>query len=143
MNSKSIKRVKDLKVLIDNVMLPNYYYKTNFSCSDFLIDINYKIIIKANLVKKDNKMVYEFVIDTQFISDQEITYDEIVMIKNIIEILEENKKFVLSRLKKYTVEEYEKEEQERKKSRERALEELKKMVTMKYNNELGNDYFEY
>ena len=143
MNNKSIKSVKDLKVLIDNVMLPNYYYKTNFSCSDFLIDINYKIIIKANLVKKDNKMVYEFVIDTQFISDQEITYDEIVMIKNIIEILEENKKFVLSRLKKYTVEEYEKEEQERKESRERALEELKKIITMKYNNELENDYFEY
>ena len=136
MNSKSIKRVKDLKVLIDNVMLPNYYYKTNFSCSDFLIDINYRIIVKANLVKKDNKMVYEFVVDTQFISEQEITYDEIVMIKNIIEILEENKKFVLSRLKKYTVEEYEKEEQERKANSERALEELKKMITMKYNNEL-------
>ena len=143
MNSKSIKRVKDLKVLIDNVMLPNYYYKTNLSCSDFLIDINYKIIIKANLVKKDNKMIYEFVVDTQFISDQEITYDEIVMIKNIIEILETNKKFVLSRLKKYTVEEYEKEEQERKANSERALEELKKMITMKYNNELENDYFEY
>ena len=141
MNSKSIKRVKDLKVLIDNVMLPNYYYKTNFSCSDFLIDINYKIIIKANLVKKDNKMVYEFVVDTQFISEQEITYDEIVMIKNIIEILETNKKFVLSRLKKYTVEEYEKEKQERKVNRERAFEELKELITMKYNNEFEKNYF--
>ena len=131
MNNKSIKSVKDLKVLIDNVMLPDYYYKTNFSCSDFLIDINYKIIIKANLVKKDNKMVYEFVIDTQFISDQEITYDEIVMIKNIIEILEENKKFVLSRLKKYTVEEYEKEEQKKKEDSEKLLEIFKYMISNK------------
>ena len=143
MNSKSIKRVKDLKVLINNVMLPNYYYKTNFSCSDFLIDINYRIIVKANLVKKDNRMVYQFVVDTQFISDQEITYDEIVMIKNIIEILEANKKFVLSRFKKYTVEEYEKEKQERKVNSERAFEELKKMITMKYNNEFEKNSFEH
>ena len=143
MNSKSIKRVKDLKVLINNVMLPNYYYKTNFSCSDFLIDINYRIIVKANLAKKDNRMVYQFVVDTQFISDQEITYDEIVMIKNIIEILEANKKFVLSRFKKYTVEEYEKEKQERKVNSERAFEELKKMITMKYNNEFEKNSFEH
>ena len=56
-------------------------YKTNFNSSDFLIDINYNIIIKAKLIKKDNKMVYECVVDTQFMSEVEITYDEIVMIK--------------------------------------------------------------
>lgn len=131
MNNKKIKRVKDLKKIIDKVLLPNYIYKTNFNSSDFLIDINYNIIIKAKLIKKDNKMVYEFVIDTQFMSEAEITYDEIVMIKNIIDILEENRKFVLSRLKKYTVEEYEKEEQERKEQSEKALEALKQIITMK------------
>ena len=112
-------------------MLPNYIYKSNFNSSDFLIDINYNIIIKAKLIKKDNKMVYEFVVDTQFISETEISYDEIVMIKNIIDILEGNRKFVLSRLKKYTVEEYEKEEQERKEQSEKALEALKQILTMK------------
>ena len=131
MNNKKIKRVKDLKKIIDKVLLPNYIYKTNFNSSDFLIDINYNIIIKAKLIKKDNKMVYEFVIDTQFMSEAEITYDEIVMIKNIIDILEESRKFVLSRLKKYMVEEYEKEEQERKEQSEKALEALKKIITMK------------
>lgn len=131
MNNKKIKRVKDLKKIIDKVLLPNYIYKSNFNSSDFLIDINYNIIIKAKLIKKDNKMVYEFVVDTQFISETEISYDEIVMIKNIIGILEENRKFVLSRLKKYTVEEYEKEEQERKEQSEKALEALKQMLTMK------------
>ena len=131
MNNKKIKRVKDLKKIIDKVLLPNYIYKTNFNSSDFLIDINYNIIIKAKLIKKDNKMVYEFVVDTQFMSESEITYDEIVMIKNIIDILEENRKFVLSRLKKYTVEEYEKEEQERKEQSEKALEALKQIITMK------------
>jgi len=79
-------------------------------------------------------MVYEFVVDTQFISDQEITYDEIVMVKNIIEILEENRKFVLSKLKKYTVEEYEKEMEEKEKRREKAFEELKQIFTMQYKN---------
>ena len=131
MNNKKIKRVKDLKKIIDKVLLPNYIYKTNFNSSDFLIDINYNIIIKAKLIKKDNKMVYEFVVDTQFMSEAEITYDEIVMIKNIIDILEENRRFVLSRLKKYTVEEYEKEEQERKEQSEKAIETLKKIITMK------------
>ena len=131
MNNKKIKRVKDLKKIIDKVLLPNYIYKTNFNSSDFLIDINYNIIIKAKLIKKDNKMVYEFVVDTQFMSEAEITYDEIVMIKNIIDILEESRKFVLSRLKKYTVEEYEKEEQERKEQSEKALEALKQIITMK------------
>ena len=131
MNNKKIKRVKDLKKIIDKVLLPNYIYKTNFNSSDFLIDINYNIIIKAKLIKKDNKMVYEFVVDTQFMSEAEITYDEIVMIKNIIDILEENRKFVLSRLKKYTVEEYEKEEQERKEQSKKALEALKQIITMK------------
>ena len=134
MNNKNIRSVKDLKVLIDKVILPNYSYKTNFSDPDFLIDINYKIIIKARLIKRDNKMVYEFVVDTQFISNQEITYDEIVMVKNIIEILEENRKFVLSRLKKYTVEEYEKEMEEKEKRREKAFEELKQIFTMQYKN---------
>ena len=131
MNNKKIKRVKDLKKIIDKVLLPNYIYKTNFNSSEFLIDINYNIIIKAKLIKKDNKMVYEFVVDTQFMSEAEITYDEFVMIKNIIDILEENRKFVLSRLKKYTVEEYEKEEQERKEQSEKALETLKQIITMK------------
>ena len=131
MNNKKIKRVKDLKKIIDKVLLPNYIYKTNFNSSDFLIDINYNIIIKAKLIKKDNKMVYEFVVDTQFMSEAEITYDEIVMIKNIIDILEKNRKLVLSRLKKYTVEEYEKEQQERKEQSEKALEALKQIITMK------------
>ena len=45
MNNKKIKRVKDLKKIIDKVLLPNYIYKTNFNSSDFLIDINYNIII--------------------------------------------------------------------------------------------------
>ena len=99
MNNERVKTIKELKELIDKVILPNYFYKTNFSSDDFMIDINYDFIIKAKLIKKDNKMVYEFVLDMQFSRDSELTYDEIAMANNIIEILEMNKKFVLSRLK--------------------------------------------
>ena len=143
MNNKKINRVKDLKKLIDKVLLPNYTYHTNFSSSDFLIDINYNIIIKAKLIKKDNKMIYKFVVDTQFISEAEITYEEIVMIKSIIDILEKNRKFVLSRLKKYTVEEKEKEKEEleRKEKSEEAFETLKQILTMKYKNECDDYYY--
>ena len=52
-------------------------------------------------------MVYEFVLDTEFTRYAKVSFDEIVMVNNIINILEENRKFVLSKLKKYTVEEYE------------------------------------
>ena len=136
-NIEKVKSVKEIKKLIDKVMLPGYYYKTNFSSPDFLIDINYNLIIKANLVKEDNKMVYRFILDTQFLSDKEISYDELMMIVRIIEILEENRKFVLARLKKYTVEEYEKEMEEKEKRCEMMLESLKKIFIMKY--EQNND----
>ena len=82
-----IKSVKEIKKLIDEVILPGYYYKTNFSCSDFLVDINCKLIINALLVKQENKMVYKFVLDTQFLSGKEISYEEMKMIINIMDIL--------------------------------------------------------
>ena len=64
-------------------------------------------------------------LDTQFVSDKEITYEELVMIKNVIELLNEHRKLALSRLKKWTVEEYREDERLRKIQSERMLEELK------------------
>ena len=125
--------VKEIKQLIDKVMLPDYKYKTNFSCADFLIDINYNLVIAAKLIEKDNKMVYDFILDTQFVSDKEITYDELKMVINIIDILEANRKFVLSKLKQYTVEEYKKEQIERERRSEAMLEALKYAFERKYH----------
>ena len=109
-----IKTVKEIKNLIDKVILPGYKYKTNFSNAEFLIDINQSLIISAKLVKENNKMNYEFTLDTQFLYSKEISVKEIKMINDILNILENNKKFVISKLKKYTVEEYEKEIEYRK-----------------------------
>ena len=50
------------------------------------------------------------------------------MINNILSILENNRIFVLSRLKKYTVEEYEKEVEQKKKQSEIMFEALKKSL---------------
>ena len=50
----------------------------------------------------------------QFVSSKEIFYEEIVMIKNVIDLLNKNKKLALSRLKKWTVEEYREDERIRK-----------------------------
>ncbi len=116
-----IKTVKEIKQLIDEVLIPGYKYKTNFSSSEFLVDINYSLIIAAKLVKCDDKMKYEFVLDTQFLSSKEIKYEELKMINNIIDIMENNRDFVLSKLKKYTVEEYEKEVEYRKKQSEMMM----------------------
>ena len=133
--SNSIKRVRDIKILFDKVLLPNYSYETNFSCAEFLVDINHSLIIKAKLEKNENQMIYKFVVDTQFLSNAEISYDEVVMLKKIIDILEENRKFVLSRLKKYTVEEYNEEERKRKEDSEKMLKALEKMIEMSYKKE--------
>lgn len=76
-------------------------------------------------------MIYVFVLDTQFLSEKVISYEEMKMVINIIKILENNRKFVLSRLKKYTVEEYEKEKMERERKSEMMLEVLKTMFIKK------------
>lgn len=104
-----INSVKEIKKLIDKLIIPGYHYKTNFSCPDFLVDVESKFIIIAKPVCTDKDFHYEFILDTQFLSEKEINYQELVMIKNIIEVLEENKNFVLKRLKKYTVDEYKEE----------------------------------
>ena len=104
-----INSVKEIKKIIDKLIIPGYHYKTNFSSSEFLVDIESKFIIIAKPVCTDKDFHYEFVLDTQFLSLKEITYQELVMIKNIIEVLEENRSFVLKKLKKYTVNEYKEE----------------------------------
>lgn len=129
-----IKSVKEIKKLIDEVILPGYNYETNFNCSDFLIDINNKLIIKAIIEKQEDKMIYKFVLDTQFLSEKDISYEEMKMIINIVEILENNRKFVLSRFKKYSVEEYENEQAERKEQSERMLEALKNMFIKRFED---------
>jgi len=143
-NYKKAKSVKEIRNMIDRVMLPNYTYRTNFSYSDSLIFINNSLNIAAKLIKHEDKMIYRFILDTQFLSDKEITYDEIKMIMHIIDILEDNRFFVLSRLKKYTVEEYEKEQEEK----ERQSEAFFKSFTSFFENQLNkkspeDDYFEY
>lgn len=126
---EKVNRVRDIKKIIDDIILPGYSYHTNFNSSEFLIDINYRLVIAAKLVKNGDEMEYKFILDTQFLSEPEITYDEIKMISNIIDILEYNKKFVLSRLKKYTVEEYEKEMAQKKKDSDAAMTVLMNMIT--------------
>lgn len=131
-----INTVKGIKELIDKEILPGYTYKTNFSNAGFLVYINHRLVIAAKLVKHNDRMEYEFILDTQFLSNDEITYEELKMIIRIIRILEENKKFVLSKLKKYTVEEYEKEIEYRKNQSEMMMNALMEAIKSKNNFEL-------
>lgn len=85
-------------------------------------------------------MVHEFIVDTQFVGSKEITYDEICMCKDIIDILEKNRNFVLRRLKKYTVEEYEKEQIEFVKRQEKFIEFLDSLV---HENKSQKEYEDY
>ena len=43
----AVKTVKEIKKLIDKVILPGYTYKTNFSSKEFLIQLN-DLVIKAD-----------------------------------------------------------------------------------------------
>lgn len=127
----TIKRVKEIKKLIDDVILPGYTYKTNFNCAEFLIDINFNLIIAAKLIRYDDSVEYQFILDTQFLSNGEVTFDEIKMIGKIIDILEDNKKFVLSRLKKYTVKEYDAEIERRERESKKVMDSLMKLIENK------------
>lgn len=125
-------KLRDLKQEISKEVLEGYKLRTNFSCNEFLVEIGNFIII-AKIICTDTEVRYEFVLDTQFVSNKEITYEELVMIKNIIELLNKNKKLALSRLKKWTVEEYREDERQRKLRSERMLEELKSIFLNKTN----------
>jgi len=54
----------------------------------------------------NDKFKYEFLLDTQFINGKTITSEELIMVKNIIDILEANRKFALTKFKKYTAQEF-------------------------------------
>ncbi len=101
-----VKTVRQIRQFIDSVILPGYTYRTNFNCCEFLIDINHQFVIQAKPNCYEDKVIYEFVLDTEFLSSKEISYEEIKMINCIMQILKDNQKFVLSRFKKYTVDEY-------------------------------------
>lgn len=135
-----MKTVKELKQEIDKVIVPGYTYQTNLSWTERLVSINHGLGIGAKLVRVDDKMVYDFIVDTQFISSKEITYNEICMCKDIIDILEKNRNFVLRRLKKYTVDEYEKEQLEFKQKQESFIGFLDSLVR---GDKLSREYEDY
>lgn len=118
---KKVNSVKEIKELINEVMLPGYTFKTCFSSPECIVVINNKLDISAILVEKGDVMEYKYILDMQIFNDSMIDYDELVVVQKVIDILEYNREFVLKKFKKYTVEEYEKEQEE---DRKRAKEML-------------------
>lgn len=98
----------NLKKLIKSKVLKEYKTKINFDNPQNYIEIGNLTII-AKLVCNENTVVYEFVLDTQFCNSNELTHKEITMINEIMTILEEHKQLAISKLKKWTVEEYKEE----------------------------------
>jgi len=122
--------LKDLKHEISKKAIEGYKVKTNFSSCEFFVEVgNITIIAKPVCLEKEVK--YEFMLDTQWLSSNEVTYEEIVMIKNVMDILNENKKLAISRLKKWTVEEYKQDKKQREIQSNQMLEMLKSAF---YNN---------
>lgn len=114
----------ELKKEIIKNTIEGYKVKTNFSSCDFLIQIGGFVII-AKPVCLEKEVKYEFMLDIQFLSNKEITYEEILMVKNIIDLLNKNKKLAISRLKKWTVEEYIEDKRKRELRSQQMLEALK------------------
>lgn len=135
-----MKTVKELRQEIDKIIFPGYIYQTNLSWAERLVSINHGVGIGAKLVRVEDKMIYEFIVDTQFVGSKEITYDEICMCKDIIDIFQKNRNFVLRRLKKYTLEEYEQEKFEFKQRQEKFINFLDSLV---YNKKELVEYEDY
>ena len=115
------------KEIIQNT-IEGYKVKTNFSSCDFLVQIGGFIII-AKPICLEKEVRYEFILDTQFLSNKEITYKEILMIKNIMDLLNNNKKLAISRLKKWTVEEFKEDKRQRELRSEQMLDALKSVLS--------------
>ena len=118
----NINNIRELKQIIKKEVLKD------FSCNEFLVEIGSMIII-AKTICSEKEVKYEFVLDTQFLSTKEITYEEVVMIKNVIDILNKYKKLAISRLRKWTVEEYLNYKKIREEKSEKMLEALKKALS--------------
>lgn len=131
-SENGLKNIKELKALIKSEMLEGYKLKTNFSSDEFFVEFGNFIII-AKIICLEKEVKYEFTLDTQFVFNKEITYDEIVMIKNVIDILNKYKKLAISRLKKWTLEEYLEDRKIREKRSEEMLEALKKALLYNTN----------
>ena len=114
----------ELKKEIVKNTIESYKIKTKFSSCDFLVQIGGFIII-AKPICLEKEVRYEFMLDTQFLSNKEITYEELLMIKNIIDLLNKNKKLALSRLKKWTIEEYIQDKRQKEQRSQQMLEALK------------------
>ena len=98
-------KIAELKSKIKSKVPKNYKITTNFSSPEFLVQVN-NLVIAARPICRKTEVKCEIILDTQFISSGEITYEEVTIIKEILELLEENKKTAISRLKKWTVKEY-------------------------------------
>lgn len=128
----NVKTIKELREIIKKEVLKGYKSKTNFSSDEFFVEVGSLIII-AKTICLEKEVKYDFVLDTQFLSSKEITYEEIIMVKNIIDILNKYKELAISRLKKWTVEEYLEDKKIREKQSEQMLEYLKKALTNNIN----------
>lgn len=127
--------VTELKNIIKTKVIDGYKLRTNFSSEEFLVEIGNLIII-AKPICTEKEVRYEFLLDTQFLSSKEINYEELKMIKEVIELLELNRKIAISRLKKWTVKEYKEDQKLKEERSKKMLEALKKVFMM--NNELPN-----
>ena len=72
--------LKDLKQEISKEAIEGYKVKTNFSSCEFLVEVG-NITIMAKPICLEKEVRYEFMLDTQWLSSNEVTYKEIVMIK--------------------------------------------------------------
>ncbi len=116
--------ISQLREAIKSKVKKDYRLKINFSRPQFFIEIG-NLIINAKPICNETGVKYEFVLDTQFLSQREITFDELIMVKEIIEVLEANKELAISKLSKWTIEEYKEHIRLKEEQREQMLKALK------------------
>lgn len=121
--------LEELKHEIVKNTMKGYPVKTNFSSCEFFVEIGDFIII-AKPICIEQEVKYEFMLDVQFLSHTEINYEEIIMIKNIIDILNKHNGLATSRLKKWTVEEYLEDKKQSELERQQIYEMLKNAFPM-------------
>ena len=122
--------VKEIKNQIQQIVGDNYTVKTNFSYSDFLVEI-YPYVISAYICYDDANVWYEFGLNLSFIpTNQEyLNNNDMIMLNKVIDILKENRNFVLKRFKKWKIEEYKEYLKEKEEENKHTLEVFKQTIT--------------
>lgn len=92
-----VKSIKELRSELDKVMPKDYTYYIDYSYDYFRIEIDHYFVIDARVERLVDYVTCEFVLEVKEFDDY-LTYNDLMLVICVIDVLNNNRDFVLSKL---------------------------------------------